>query len=165
MYLRCFGNAFVYDDHEMIDLNPLISQWSFIWKSFGHDLWWFRPNGTFPKSNYYRPLQDVWLGLNYQMFGFNPVGWHISIVLTHLIAVYALYQVGLSLTKSRYASCAGATLFGVLPIGVQAAAWPCAIPFPMVAAFYLGSMWFFIERKRAPPETSRFHLPCLSEDC
>ncbi len=150
VYLRCFGNAFVYDDHEMIDLNPLISQWSFIWKSFGHDLWWFRPNGTFPKSNYYRPLQDVWLGLNYQMFGFNPVGWHISIVLTHLIAVYALYQVGLSLTKSRYASCAGATLFGVLPIGVQAAAWPCAIPFPMVAAFYLGSMWFFIERKRAP---------------
>ena len=150
VYLRCFGNAFVYDDHEMIDLNPLISNWSFIWKSFGHDLWWFRPNGTFPKSNYYRPLQDVWLGLNYQMFGFNPVGWHISIVLTHLVAVYLLYQVGLSLTKSRYAACVGATLFGVLPIGVQAAAWPCAIPFPMVAAFYLGSMWFFIERKRAP---------------
>ena len=150
VYLRCFGNAFVYDDHEMIDLNPLISQWSFIWKSFGHDLWWFRPNGTFPKSNYYRPLQDVWLGLNYQVFGFNPVGWHISIVLTHLIVVYLLYQVGLSLTKSRYAACAGATLFGVLPIGVQAAAWPCAIPFPMVAAFYLGSMWFFLERKRAP---------------
>ncbi|MFZ1886630.1 MAG: tetratricopeptide repeat protein [Candidatus Binataceae bacterium] len=150
VYLRCFGNAFVYDDHEMIDLNPLIGQWSFIWKSFGHDLWWFRPNGTFPKSNYYRPLQDVWLGLNYQIFGFNPVGWHISIVLVHLVSVYALYQVGLSLTKSRYASCAGATLFGVLPIGVQAAAWPCAIPFPMVAAFYLGSMWFFIERNRAP---------------
>ncbi|MHB8380806.1 MAG: tetratricopeptide repeat protein [Candidatus Binataceae bacterium] len=150
VYLRSFGNAFVYDDHEMIDLNPLISNWSFLWKSFGHDLWWFRPNGTFPKSNYYRPLQDVWLGLNYQMFGFNPIGWHISIVLVHLIAVYALYQVGLSLTKSRYAACVGATLFGVLPIGVQAAAWPCAIPFPMVAAFYLGSMWFFIERKRAP---------------
>ncbi|MFZ0660018.1 MAG: tetratricopeptide repeat protein, partial [Candidatus Binataceae bacterium] len=123
---------------------------SFIWKSFGHDLWWFRPNGTFPKSNYYRPLQDLWLGLDYQMFGLNPVGWHISIVLTHLVAVYLLYQVGLSLTKSRYAACVGATLFGVLPIGVQAAAWPCAIPFPMVAAFYLGSMWFFIERKRAP---------------
>ncbi|HUY28249.1 MAG TPA: hypothetical protein VMV27_12595, partial [Candidatus Binataceae bacterium] len=62
VYLRCFGNAFVYDDHEMIDLNPLIAQWSFLWKSFGHDLWWFRPNGKFPKSNYYRPLQDLWLG-------------------------------------------------------------------------------------------------------
>ena len=150
VYLRCFGNAFVYDDHEMIDLNPLIAQWSFLWRSFWHDVWWFRPNGTFPKSNYYRPLQDVWLGAHYQMFGFNPVGWHVSIVAMHLVAVFALYHVGLSLTKSRYAACVGATLFGVLPIGVQAAAWPCAIPFPMVAAFYLGSMWFFIERKRAP---------------
>jgi tetratricopeptide (TPR) repeat protein len=134
----------------MIDLNPLIAKWSFLWKSFGHDLWWFRPNGVFPKSNYYRPLQDVWLGLHYHMFGFDPVGWHVSIVAMHLVVVYALYQVGLSLTKSRYAACVGAALFGVLPIGVQAAAWPCAIPFPMVAAFYLGSMWFFIERKRAP---------------
>ena len=131
-------------------MNPLIAQWSFLWKSFGHDLWWFRPNGTFPKSNYYRPLQDVWLGLHYQVFGFDPVGWHVSIVAMHLVVVYALYHVGLSLTKSRYAACVGAALFGVLPIGVQAAAWPCAIPFPMVAAFYLGSTWFFIERKRAP---------------
>jgi tetratricopeptide (TPR) repeat protein len=150
VYSRCFGNAFVYDDHEMIDLNPLIAQWSFLWRSFWHDVWWFRPNGTFPKSNYYRPLQDVWLGSHYHLFGFDPVGWHVSIVATHLVAVFALYQVGLSLTKSRFAACVGATLFGVLPIGVQAAAWPCAIPFPMVAAFYLGSMWFFIERKRAP---------------
>jgi len=150
VYLRCFGNAFVYDDHEMIDLNPLIAQWSFLWKSFGHDLWWFRPNGKFPKSNYYRPLQDLWLGLNYHLFGFDPAGWHVSIVLVHLIAVYTLYHIGWSLTRRRWGACVGATLFGVLPIGVQAAAWPCAIPFPMVAAFYLGAMWFFIERRRAP---------------
>ncbi|HVA80999.1 MAG TPA: tetratricopeptide repeat protein, partial [Candidatus Binataceae bacterium] len=135
---------------EMIDLNPLIAQWSFLWKSFGHDLWWFRPNGKFPKSNYYRPLQDLWLGGNYHLFGFDPVGWHVSIVLVHLIAVYTLYHIGCSLTRRRWGACVGATLFGVLPIGVQAAAWPCAIPFPMVAAFYLGAMWFFIERRRAP---------------
>ncbi len=150
VYLRCFGNAFVYDDHEMIILNPLIGDWSFIWRSFWHDVWWFRPAGAFPKSSYYRPLQDVWLGTQYHLFGLNPVGWHVSIVLVHLAAVFFLYQLALFLTRSRWTATVGATLFGVMPTGVQAAAWPCAIPFPLLAAFGIGSVWMFASRAQAP---------------
>jgi protein O-mannosyl-transferase len=149
-YLRCFGNGFVYDDHEMILANRMLPDWSFLWRSFGHDLWWFRPGGSFPKSNYYRPLQDVWLGLNYQLFGFDPVGWHVAIVAMHLVVVYLVFRIARELTRSTWGAAAAALLFGLMPIHAQAAAWPSAIPLPMSAAFELGALLVFMRRRHAP---------------
>jgi protein O-mannosyl-transferase len=153
-YLRCFGNGFVYDDHEMIVVNPQIANWSFLWKSFVNDVWWFRPNGPFPKSAYYRPLEDVWLGLNYQLFGFNPVGWHVTIVAVHLVVVYLVFRVAEELVRNRWAATIAALLFGLLPLHAQAVAWPTAIPFPISVAFELGALLVFMHRARAPQRSS-----------
>ena len=56
----------------MIIVNRYIGDWSFLWKAFVNDSWWSGP-ADLPQSHYYRPLQDVWLGLNYQVFGLNPI--------------------------------------------------------------------------------------------
>ena len=60
VYLRCLGNGYVFDDHEMIIANRYIGDWSFLWKALVNDSWWFRDPTHLPQSHYYRPLQDIW---------------------------------------------------------------------------------------------------------
>jgi protein O-mannosyl-transferase len=147
VYLRCVGNGFVYDDHEMIVLNRYIGDWAMVWRSLVNDSWWFRNPFKLPQSAYYRPLQDVWLTANYHLFGFAPAGWHLAIVAVHLIAVWLVFQIARELTGSRWTPIIAATLFGVLPIHGQAVVWPTAIPLPMSALFELAAFFFFIRRE------------------
>jgi len=148
VYLRCVGNAFVYDDNEMILINRSIGDSAMVWRSFVNDSWWFRNPLKLPQSAYYRPLQDVWLSLNYHLFGFAPPGWHLMIVAMHLIAVWLVFRIARELTDSRWTPIIAATLFGVLPIHAQAVVWPTAIPLPMSAVFVLAAFLCFIRSER-----------------
>src|SRR5262249_49138648 len=150
IYLRCLGNRFVYDDNEMITLNRYIGDWSLIWKSFVNDSWWFRNPLILPQSAYYRPLHDTWLALHFQMFGYAPGGWHLTIVSIHLLAVYLVYRIAQELTTSRWTPMIAALWFGVLPVHAQAVVWPTAIPLPLSAVFELASLLTFIRGYREP---------------
>ncbi len=147
-YLRCVGNAFVFDDNEMIVINHSIGDWAMVWRSFVNDSWWFRNPNKLPQSAYYRPLQDVWLWLNYQLFGLAPAGWHLMMVAVHLIAVWLVFRIARELTDSRWTPIIAATLFGVLPVHAQAVVWPTAIPLPMSAVFMLLALLCFIRSER-----------------
>jgi Flp pilus assembly protein TadD len=148
VYLRCVGNAFVYDDNEMIVLNRFIGDPALVWRSFLNDSWWFRNPLKLPQSAYYRPLQDVWLAANFHLFGFAPAGWHLAIVAVHLIAVWLVFEITRALTGTRWTPLIAATIFGVLPIHAQAVVWPTAIPLPMSAMFELAALLVFIRRER-----------------
>jgi protein O-mannosyl-transferase len=143
-YLRCVGNQFVFDDIDMIVGNDYIARWSMVWKSFVSDSWWFLDPLNPPHSAYYRPLQDVWLSLNYHLFGFAPAGWHLSIVAVHLVVVWLVFEIARDLSASRWTPAVAATLFGLMPIHAQAVVWPAAIPLPMSAAFELLALHYFI---------------------
>src|SRR5262249_25590036 len=86
VYLHCLANGFFSDDIIMILKNPDIADWSFLWKSMTRDLWWF----TNPDLNhaattsFYQPMQSLWLGFGYHLFGTNPVGWHLAKIALHL---------------------------------------------------------------------------------
>jgi protein O-mannosyl-transferase len=148
VYLRGVGNAFVYDDNEMIVINRSIGDWAMVWRSFVNDSWWFRNPLKLPQSAYYRPLQDVWLALNYHLFGLWPPGWHLATIAIHLIAVWLVFRIARDLTESRWTPIVAATLFGVLPIHAQAVVWPTAIPLPLAAVFELAAFHCLIRRPR-----------------
>lgn len=147
VYLRCLGNAFVYDDNEMIVLNRFIGDWAMLWKSLVNDSWWFRNPLRLPQSAYYRPLQDVWLAVNDHLFGLSPPGWHLASVIVHLIAVWLVFAIARELTTQRWTPAFAASFFGVLPIHAQAVVWPTAIPLPMSALFEMAALLCFIRRE------------------
>ena len=144
----------------MIVINRSIADWAMVWRSFVNDSWWFRNPYKLPQSAYYRPLQDVWLSLNYHLFGFAPAGWHVLTIAMHLIAVWLVFRIARELTDSRSTPIIGATLFGVLPIHAQAVVWPTAIPLPMSAVFMLAAFLFFIRRER-DAKASKLLAPLL----
>jgi tetratricopeptide (TPR) repeat protein len=146
LYLRCLGNGFVFDDHEMIVINGYIGQWSFLWRSLVNDSWWFRDPLHLPQSSYYRPLQDIWLGLHYQLFGLAPAGWHATMVALHLIAVWLVFKIAERLTGDLRAALLAALLFGLLPVHAEAIVWPTAIPLSLSGTFELAAFYLFIKR-------------------
>jgi hypothetical protein len=74
-YLRCLGNGFVYDDHAQIEKNLQISQWSFLYHAVTRDLWWFTHlKESQPRDPYYRPLQNIWMGLSFHLVKRSPAG-------------------------------------------------------------------------------------------
>jgi tetratricopeptide (TPR) repeat protein len=149
-YLRCLGNGFVFDDLTMIRINEYIGEWSFLWRSMVHDSWWFRDPNHLPQSEYYRPLQDIWLALNYHLFGFNPLGWHAATIVLHLVAVWLVYQIVRVIAPGGRTAAIAALLFGLIPIHTEAVAWATAIPLPLSSTFELGAFYFFLRREAAP---------------
>ncbi len=153
VYLRCVGNAFVYDDRDMILLNRFIGDWAMVWKSFISDSWWFLSPNHLPRGAYYRPLQDVWLWLNYHLFGFAPPGWHLAMIAIHLAAVWLVFEIARDLSSHRWTPALAAALFGLMPVHAQAVVWPTAIPLSMSAAFELAAFLCFIRRGRSRGRT------------
>lgn len=148
VYLRCLGNGLVFDDHAEFGDNRLIAQWSFIWKALFHDVWWFRNPRFLPQSSYFRPLQNVWFGLGFHLFGRNPQGWHAAKIVLHLIAVALSFRAAQLLTGDVTIGLVAALLFGLAPSHVEAVAWASAIPEPLATTFELGSLCCFIGRNR-----------------
>lgn len=150
IYLRCLGNAFIYDDLWMIRLNPYLTRWSFLWHSMTRDSWWFKDPNHLPQSSYYRPLPNVWSGLNYQLFGFHPAGWHAAMIALHLLMVWLVYRTVLLLVSEESTALIAALLFAVLPIHAEAVVSASAVSQLLCAIFTLAAFYFFASRAAAP---------------
>ena len=149
VYLRSLGAGWIYDDHLMIVENRRIQDWSFFWKAFVHDSWWYKgPELGPPFSPYYRPLQLVWFELNYRLFGMHPVGWHAAMIALQVVVVWLVFRVAEELTDGDlWAAVAAALLFAVMPIHAQAVTWVSAVPLPMSAMFELSALLIIARRR------------------
>lgn len=147
-YLRSLNNGFVFHDESAILENRYLNQWSFIWQSLIHDLWWFSGRGPLPHSPYYRPLHNVWLALNFHLVGLRPLGWHLLKVLLHLCAVALSFRAAQLLTASTQTALLVALLFGLLPANGAAILSIQAIGQPLATVFALGAFCMFIRRSK-----------------
>ncbi|HVN64795.1 MAG TPA: tetratricopeptide repeat protein [Candidatus Binataceae bacterium] len=152
VYSRSLGSGFVFDDRAWAG-NPYVRNWSFVWKSFANDAWWFMDPDHPPWSAYYRPLLDAWAGLNFHLFGLHPAGWHAMEIGFHLLAVWMVYRVASMLSANDWTGLLAAGLFALAPVSAESVAWPSAVCQPLYAIFALGAFEFYL-RARLPAEQS-----------
>lgn len=143
--LRSLSNGFVFDDLDVIQRNPLIGHWSFVWKSFFHDVWWFRNPAKLPQSSYYRPLQNLWFALGFHLFGYSPIAWHAAKILLHLVVVLLAFRAAVLLSGDVTVGLLSALLFSVLPAHAEVVTWISSIPEPMAAGFELAAFSLAVE--------------------
>jgi Tfp pilus assembly protein PilF len=92
-------NSFVWDDFSLIVNNPNINlPWKEIPSVFITPMW--KLAGLDGLQVYYRPIQSLFIVLNYKIWGLNPVGFHLTHIILHLINAIVLYRVGLLLFSS-----------------------------------------------------------------
>ena len=155
-FVNSLQGEFVYDDRLQILNNPTVTDVSNIPKMFTESVWQFlNKNDSEVAGPYYRPLFNVALIINYQLFKFQPFGWHLISILFHLAVVMLVYALARRWGLTMEAAAAAALLFGVHPVHSESVAWAAAIPDPMAAAFILASLllyerYYHGERRSGP---------------
>jgi len=126
VYWPSFDNGFLWDDHALVRLDPLIRSWQLLGDGFRHFLFL-----DAAAANFYRPIQRLTFLFDYHLYAFAPWGYHLTSILLHGAVAWALWQfilnVGsvLHLAKERLAwpALAAATLWLIHPLHTSAIAY------------------------------------------
>ena len=119
--------GFVWDDHVLIEANPrLVPPLDLAGLFGGHAFGGARGLAGERVIEYYRPLSTLSLALDRALWALRPFGYHLASVLLHAAASVALLLLLRARCRSLLAALAGALLFALHPVHVEAVAWASA---------------------------------------
>lgn len=123
-YANALRDGFVADDNLQILRNPFVTDYHYIPKLFGTDVWGFAAAGS---SNYYRPFQLLVYALEYLAYGNRPWVWHLVNLVTNAGVVAAGYFLVELLADATLAfwTC---IFFALHPMHVEPVVWVAALP-------------------------------------
>jgi Tfp pilus assembly protein PilF len=146
-FVNALTGAFLYDDRVQVLENPTLKSLGNIPRMFVQSVWQFLGGGSDqPLGPYYRPLFNIALVLNYQVFGLKVFGWHVSSLLLHLTATLLVYLLARRWGLTAAVAAAAALFFGLHPIHSESVAWVSALPDPLAAVFILLSVLLYERR-------------------
>ena len=129
--------GFVFDDFALVVYNEGIQELAGVWRYFGQDLWATVGEGV--DSGYFRPLMALSLAVDWQLAGEAPAIYHLHSLAWHLLAVWCLHRLLLSVSGPLPAVL-GAALFALHPLQSEAVVWVAARNDLMAAALLLGAI-------------------------
>lgn len=148
------ANGFVYDDNPQIIQNAFILN-PHLWKQiFTGSVWSFQGG----KANFFRPLQFACYWILYRLGGPNPATFHLLNLLVYAVSVALVYWLARRLLKNDIVALAGALLWALHPVHVEAVAWISALPDVGFAFFTLLSLCYFVRAEQDGTERRLYHL-------
>jgi len=107
-----------FDDDHYVYENAYVQSglnWNSIGKAFSSEL--------VKKSGHWHPVTWLSLMLDYQIFGLNPHGYHLTNLLFHVMNTILLFLIFRRMTKTLWPSAFVAALFAIHPLHVESVAW------------------------------------------
>lgn len=92
----------------------------------------------------YRPVRAISYMLDHQIWKLEPLGYHLTNVILHILVCLLLYHLARRLGLSRSASLAGMALFAVHPVHTESVTYISGRRDLLFSAFYLGAMLAYI---------------------
>jgi Tfp pilus assembly protein PilF len=151
-YARAPGLGFVFDDDIIVKANPYITSVHYIPSYFTEHIW---SNLMLARKNYYRPVFLLWLLGNYEEFGTDPLGWHLTSLLLHLGNAVLLYLLALRLIRERFAALAASLVFGLHPVQVENVVWVSASTELLGSFLALASLLCYLRSVEAASRRAR----------
>lgn len=150
------SGQFVYDDIINLVQNPHYRGLS--WSNVG---WAFT---TF-RTGHYQPLSWLSLSVDYQLWGLDPFGYHLTNLLIHVAnALLFFWLIDLVLTRFgpstsraniRWACVVGSLLFAVHPLRVESVSWVTERRDVLSGFFYLGCLYAYFRAQHGSPQERR----------
>lgn len=118
-------------------------------------LWQWMGNGFLSglsvESNYYRPLSNASICLDYYFYGVEPLGWRLSQLGLHAINGFLVYRIGAGLAGARpYAKAAAAVacaLFWFSPATPEVSLWIAGRYNVTATLFTLLALWALLAQR------------------
>lgn len=130
-YLPALDGEFIWDDDAHVTA-PALRALDGLWKI------WVDPRAT---QQYY-PLTHSAFWLQYQVWGVNPIGYHIVNVVLHAIGALLLWRIleRLAIPGALLA----AAIFALHPVQVESVAWITELKNTFSGVFYLGALLAYL---------------------
>ncbi|MFH0796590.1 MAG: glycosyltransferase family 39 protein, partial [Candidatus Omnitrophota bacterium] len=141
--LLVYGNSlhspFIWDDPYLILDNHFVQSFRYLPEIFKHHLYY----STAGSSNFYRPLQTLFLTFDYALWKTNPFGYHLTSLLFHLLTAWAIFLIIELLFGKRTPAFLVSLLFLVHPVNSTVVDYIASRADSQAAAFVLLSFLFF----------------------
>lgn len=144
-----------WDDPDFVFNNPLIKDVSFVgFKNL------FTTNHT---TGAFIPLVLLSWMIDYSIWGLNPLGFHITNLIIHLINVVLVYILVSRLTTKHWILLVTTLLFGLHPMRVEAVAWITARKDLLYTLFFLLSLIAYTSfiKKHIRKQQYKYYILCL----
>ncbi|MBN1232341.1 MAG: tetratricopeptide repeat protein [Candidatus Coatesbacteria bacterium] len=143
-YFSVWNNGFIYDDHDLIENNPLMQEKIPVKYIFTTEYW----ETTRGKSNYYRPLIILSYRLENMLWNKKPSGFHVTNLLIHILISILIYFLSMKLGLNKLQSLLASAIFGISPLHTQSVAWISGRTDLLATFFALGSYLCFINARK-----------------
>jgi tetratricopeptide (TPR) repeat protein len=143
-----------FDDHLYVTANPHVQAGLSI-----ENLIWSFTDGT-QATNYWAPLTWLSIMLDYQLFGMNPGGYHVTNLLLHIANALLLFFILNRMTGAIWRSAFVSALFALHPLHVESVAWVAERKDVLYTFFWMLSIWsyaYYVDR----PGIKRYLLVLL----
>ena len=127
-----FNELLAFDDSTFIYDNALVKGGNFL-KIFT----------TFADGKY-QPLTTLSFALEYKLFGFNPMPFHITNILLHLCSTFLVFKIAERLSGNSTTAVVVSLLFAIHPMHVEEVAWASERKDMLYALFYLLSVFCYL---------------------
>ncbi len=136
-YLPTLSNDFIptWDDNAYITDNVLIRSLS---PAAIKEMFTSQVGGT------YVPLPLLSYAIEYKAWGLNPLPFHLTNLLLHLIATFLVFRILCQLKLDKLYAAAAALIYGIHPMGVESVAWVTERKDLLYCVFYFGSFLLYI---------------------
>lgn len=141
VYANTFANPFIWDDEYSVVKNEYIKEWKHAPKLFTHN---FHPF-AYRQSIFYRPITSLTLLFDYQIWQFNPFGYHLTNLIFHILSALAVYVLAMRITANLKVGLATGLFFAVHPVHTEAVTYISGRADPIAIFFGLLSFLLFTE--------------------
>lgn len=131
-YLPALAGEFVWDDDDYVSQNATLRSVE------GLKAIWLDPSAT---PQYY-PLVHTAFWVEYQLWGLNPRGYHVTNLLLHLASAFLVWRLARVLAIPGAAVIAA--IFAVHPVHVESVAWITERKNVLSGVFYLSAMLVYL---------------------
>jgi len=139
VYANSLHNPFLWDDPFLIRDNHFITSLRYLPEIFSTSLYY----STAGLSNYYRPLQTLFLVFDYRFYKYNPFGYHLTSLLFHIACAWVIFLLLRLLFKGAAMAFMAALLFLVHPANSTVVDYISSRADSQAALFMLLSVYYF----------------------
>ncbi len=142
IYFNSFNNEFFWDDDDVIVNNAYTQDLSYFPKYFSENL----ISGAGQVSNYWRPLLLLSFAFDFQFWGLNPVGYHLTNTIIHILSAFLGFVLLYRLTNERFLlSFLPALFFLIHPLQTEAVTYVAGRADPLSTLFSLAVLILYTQ--------------------
>jgi len=137
VYSRVLNHHFIdYDDNSYVTENGHVKSGLTV-----ESIKWAFTTG---RTGNWHPLTWISLMSDFELFGLNPTGYHLTNLLLHIANSVLLFMAFMRMTKTLWSSAFVAAVFALHPLHAESVAWIAERKDVLSALFWILTMWAYI---------------------